>query len=271
MREDDWERLLVSSTERVWRLVAPLARREGRGRVVGVGAAGDRTIYADKKAEDLLLGVLLGTGGVRVLTEEAGSVGDERAEVLAIVDPLDGSSNFEHGIPFYCTSVAVAVGAEINDVLAGAVRDLVSGDVYSARRGRGARKNGKPIRTSPVDDPSKAVVGVDMSGTPKGTASSLAPLIEGVKRQVHFGANALELCYLAEGRTDAFVDLRGKMRITDFAAACLIAKEAGAEVSDPSGGKLSPAFDLEHRFSFVASANGGLHGKILSLCRGAVL
>ena len=83
---------------------------------------------------------------------------------------------------------------------------------------------------------------------------------------MHLGANALELCLLAEGRIDAFVDVRGKIRITDFAAAYLIASEAGAKITDADGKKLRPEFDLGHRFSFVASANPSLHKEILQLC-----
>ena len=94
----------------------------------------------------------------------------------------------------------------------------------------------------------------------------MEPLVQGVKRQVHLGANALEVCYLAEGRIDSFVDLRGRMRITDFAGANLIALEAGAKISDAGGEDLDLHFDLEHRFSFVASANEEIHRKILGYC-----
>ena len=84
---------------------------------------------------------------------------------------------------------------------------------------------------------------------------------------MHLGANALELCYLAEGKIDAFVDIRGEIRITDFAAAYLIAAEAGAVITDENGGKLEPDFDLRERFSFVGSANEFIHKEILELCR----
>lgn len=267
MNSAEWEEFLVASTARVWRKVGPLARQGGRGRTVGVGAAGDATIVADKLAEDLLVGDLKKVGGVRILSEEAGAVGPAKGGVLAVVDPLDGSSNFERGIPFYCTSVAVVDGENIEDTVVGVVRDLVTGDVYAARKGEGATKNGKKIRASRTVDSTKALVGVDVSRSPPGLVRALAPLIEGVKRQVHLGANALELCYLAEGKTDAFVDLRGRMRITDFAAANLIALEARAVITDVSGRRLDVSFDLAHRFSFVASANPALHRKMLALCR----
>lgn len=267
MRAREWEKVLLDATEKVRLRVAPLALGGDRGRTVGVGAAGDTTIFADKEAEDVLLGALKGLGGVRVLSEEAGAVGDTSARTLAVVDPLDGSSNFERGIPFYCTSVAMVEGDTMKDVTLGVVRDLVSGDVYVARRGEGARKNGEPIKTSGISVPSRAVVGVDLSGSAAGVVSGLASLVSGVKRQVHLGANALELCYLAEGRIDAFVDLRGRIRITDLAAAYLIAAEAGAEITDVEGEELESVFDLQHRFSFVASANVALHKEIMELCR----
>jgi myo-inositol-1(or 4)-monophosphatase len=266
VRAAEWERILLDATERVRRKVSDLAVKD-RGRTVGVGASGDRTIYADKLAEDELLKELKGIDGLRVLSEEAGLVGENGASTLAVVDPLDGSSNYERGIPFYCTSVAIVEGNNIDDVSVGVVRDLVSGDSYVARKGGGARKNGATIKTSEIAKPSQAVVGIDLSRSPPGLVAGLAPLVQGVKRQVHLGANALEMCFLAEGRIDAFVDLRGKIRVTDFAAAYLIALESGAEITDPKGGRLAPWFDLEHRFSFVASANVAIHRQILELCR----
>jgi myo-inositol-1(or 4)-monophosphatase len=262
----EWEEFLVAATRRVWEEVAPLAGRPGRGKVVGTGAAGDRTIYADKVAEEILVSQLGEVEGVGVLSEEAGRVGPRGVKALAMVDPLDGSSNFERGIPFYCSSVAVIAGDPSSGAEVGVVRDLVTGDVYAARKGEGATKNGRVLRTSGTTDLSEAVVGIDISRSRGGLVAALAPLVEGAKRQVHLGANALELCYVAEGRTDAFVDLRGMMRVTDFAAADLIAREAGAVVTAADGGPLDLKPTLEDRFSFVASATPELHRKILARC-----
>lgn len=262
----EWEEFLLGVTEEVGRRVSSIADAGERGVTVGTGAAGDTTIKADREAEDVILKALAVRGGVRAVSEEAGASGDLRGKTVALIDPLDGSSNYERGIPFYCTSVAVAEGETVDDIGVGVVRDLVSGDVYSATKGGGARKNGAPIRTSVTTEPGRAVVGIDLSRSPPELVREMAPLVGGVKRQVHLGANALELCYVADGRTDSFVDLRGVMRITDFAAGYLIAKEAGATVSDPGGGRVSPRFDLEDRFSFVASANVPLHTEILRLC-----
>lgn len=265
-----WESLLESATERVQLTVSAIALGGDRGLVVGTGASGDKTLLADKEAEDELTRALLRVDGIGVLTEEAGKRGDPNARLLAIVDPLDGSSNFMRGIPFYCTSIAIAKGGSLSGVLFGIVRNLVTGDVYSARKGKGATKNGMPIFRSSPKSPRDSVMGIDLSRADPTLIRALAPLVAGVGRHVHFGANALELCYLAEGRIDAFVDVRRKMRITDFAAGYLIAKEAGATITGPGGTRLTPAFDLEHRFSYVAAANPALHKKILGLIPGAM-
>ncbi len=264
MNSRGWVELLLEATEDVKRKVDGLEAGAG-SETIGVGASGDKTLKADKAAEDVLLGALRKRGEVRILSEEAGAVGMEDAKTLAVVDPLDGSSNFERGIPFYCTSVALVDGNGVDGISVGVIRDLVSGDVFSAVRGEGAAKNGHPIKTSRVTDVWGAVVGIDVSRATPALAESLAPLLTGAKRQVHFGANALELCYLADGRLDAFVDTRGLIRITDFAAAYLIASEAGARFSGPGGSPLKAEFDLRHKLSFIASANEALHKEILNL------
>lgn len=265
-----WVRLLTDASERVQRSVSAVALSGDRARVLGRGASGDETLLADKLAEDELFEALSGIKEMEVLSEEAGAEGNLRSELLALIDPLDGSSNFKRGIPFYCTSVAISEGKTLKGVSFGLVRNLVNGDVYAAEKGKGATKNGRRICTSRAKTPAESVVGIDLSRAAPSLVAALARLVAGVGRQVHYGANALELCYLAEGRIDAFVDLREKMRITDFAAGYLIAKEAGATVTGPGGAKLDPAFDLEHRFSHVTAANVTLHKKILGLCKGAV-
>jgi myo-inositol-1(or 4)-monophosphatase len=266
VKPEEWEKLLLGATERVMGKVSSLALRGEGGKSVGTGASGDRTLLADKVAEDELMNALLAVTGTRVLSEEAGFRGDPDGSTLAVVDPLDGSSNFARGIPFYCTSVAVVEGNALEDIRVGVVRDLVTGDVYHAVRGKGAKKNGAPVRSSQVTDVSQAVVGIDVSRGGSELIGRLAPLIGAASRQVHFGANALELSCVSDGTIDAFADIRDKIRITDLAAAYLVAAEAGAVISDVWGRELRTVFDLEHRLSFVASANVQLHKEILRLC-----
>lgn len=192
VKSPDWKDLLSDATERVRRSVSEIAADEDRRIIVGAGAAGDKTLLADRKAEEELLSVLLQVEGLRVLSEETGHRGDAKSRLIAVVDPLDGSANFERGIPFYCTSVAIADGPTLQDVFFGIVRNLVTGDVYLSERGKGAMKNRETIRTSSPSALSESVAAVDLSRAPVELLRSLSPLVSRVRRQVHYGANALE-------------------------------------------------------------------------------
>jgi len=242
-----------------------VAQRGDASKALEVGASGDITLRADREAENALFRVLDSIDGLRIVSEEAGNRGDPNAPLVAVVDPLDGSSNFARGVPFYCTSVAIADGDSLGSVVFGIVRNLLNGDVYWAEKGRGCTKNGRRLTASGVSTLGDAVLDLDLSRGPPELTARTGSLISAAKRQVHFGANALELCFLAEGRVDAFVDLRKMMRTTDFAAAYLISGEAGAVVTDLQGRILDPKLNLAARFPVVAAGNGALHEKILSL------
>lgn len=232
-------------------------------RKVGVGAAGDETLVADRECENVIIDTLLSVEGVRVLSEEAGERGPGSSGFLAIVDPLDGSSNFSRGIPFYCTSICVVEGARLRDARYALVRNLVNGDVYYAEKGKGGFKNGEKLKPSRKTELSDSIAAVDLSKAKPAVIDALGPLSSRLGRQVHFGANALEICMVAEGDIESFVDLRSRMRVTDVAGAYLIAKEAGAVLTAESGAELDPVLDLRSRLSVVASGNAVLHQKVL--------
>ena len=169
------------------------------------------------------------------MTEEAGEVGPADAKWTVVIDPIDGSSNYARGLPFYCTSIAVLEGPSLEDARHGLVRNLISEETYYAEKGNGAERDGTPIKTSRAKTLSDSCVGIDMSKAPRATVERLVPLIAAVRKPAHFGANALEQAFLADGKIDAFVDIRDRMRVVDFAAGYLIAKEAGAVFSDGEG------------------------------------
>ena len=101
----------------------------------------------------------------------------------------------------------------------------------------------------------------------KAVAPQLSDLIQATKHIRHFGANALELCYVADGLTDAFVDIRGKLRATDVAAGFFIIKEAGGIVTSPEGKPIDVRLDPKQTLKFVASGNKVIHEKILSVIK----
>jgi myo-inositol-1(or 4)-monophosphatase len=96
-------------------------------------------------------------------------------------------------------------------------------------------------------------------------APRLTGLIKKTKHIRHFGANALELCYVADGTTDAFIDIRGKLRTTDVAAAYLIVKEAGAKLTKPDGKPMDAKLDPRQKVEFIAAANAEMQRTILGL------
>ena len=184
------------------------------------------------------------------------------------VDPIDGTTNLVHGLPFYCSSIAISGKPDLANVYAGMVVDLCHDDTYTALRSKGAYRNDKPIQTSKTPSLDDAVVGLDLNAyKTKLDMKMAAALIENIKHTRHFGANALEACQVAAGLTDAFVDLRGKIRTTDVAAAFLIVKEAGGIVTDRENKPINVKLDPMQKLSFIASANVEIHQKILSLVK----
>lgn len=262
----EWEAVLKEAGERVQEVRDRLVSSQEGAERLGEGASGDVTMRVDSEAENEIIDAVRQKGGdVRIVSEERGESEGVSSRWTVVIDPIDGSSNFEKQIPFYCTSIAVLDGAGSFERASHAlVRNLLNGETYYAEAGGYSSKNGAQIRTSEVRDLHEAVVGMDISRTTIDVVQRVSPLITSVRRQVHFGANALEACLMAEGRIDGFVDVRGKMRVVDMAAAYLIGRQAGAIFSDDLGAPLNPRISLKERFSVVAAGNPALHAKILA-------
>ena len=178
-----------------------------------------------------------------------------RAEYRWIVDPLDGTTNYVHGVPHYCVSLALERNGEL---LVGAVYDPVLDECFTAALGRGARLGGRPIHTSRVADLSEALAAV---GFPPSTSLDapdvllfleMLPRCQAIRRT---GSSALNLCYLAAGRFDVYWSYA--THIWDVAAGVLILREAGGSVTSPTGGR----FCLE-KADFLAAANPTLHAQL---------
>jgi myo-inositol-1(or 4)-monophosphatase len=168
---------------------------------------------------------------------EEGGRGTSSSGTTWVVDPIDGTVNFFYGIPQYAVSVA-AVDAEERS-LAGAVVDVVRGDVYTAAAGGGATKNGTPLRVRervPLGE-QLFLTGFEYRAEVREVqGAAVARLLPRVRDVRRMGSSALDLCALAEGRADAYVE-EGP-HLWDRAAAGLVAIEAGAvvEVHPGAGG-----------------------------------
>ncbi len=238
----------------------------------GIGAGGDVTKKIDLAAENALIQTLQDYGvSCTLISEEAGTreLGSSPSSFYLTTDPLDGTTNAVRGAPFTAISLAVSKRPFLRDVETALVCDPIHGATYTAERGKGAFRNQEEIQPSLATTLGEAaVIGVDLSTLKiREIMPRLIPLLEKTKHLRHFGADALELCYVADGTTDAFLDIRGKLRVTDVAAAYLILQEAGGIMTTPEGNELDVTLDATQRVAFIAAANKTLYTEIQKLLK----
>lgn len=170
-------------------------------------------------------------------TPECGIIGEEhgdtehRARLQWIVDPLDGTVNFSYGVPIFSVSIAAAIDGEI---VAGAVVDAIRGDVFSAARSHGARRNGIPIAVNACGLLSQALIATGFSYQPDLRALQgdvIRQLLPAARDIRCFGSAALNLCWVGAGWVDGYFERDTKL--WDYAAGSLIAEQAGAMIELP--------------------------------------
>lgn len=213
--------------------------------------------YVDKQAEQRFVDGLSG------LLPEAGFIAEEgtgeRAEGFNwIIDPLDGTTNFVHGVPCYCTSVALVKGTEIQ---LGVVLEVNRDECFSAWLGGGARMNGKPIRVSERAQLQESLLATGFPYDDFGFESEYMDLLRelmhrtrGIRR---LGSAAADLAYVACGRFEAFYEYG--LNSWDVAAGVLLVREAGGQVSGFHPSK-NPVYDEE-----IVASNSAIHEELLEV------
>jgi myo-inositol-1(or 4)-monophosphatase len=271
-QETNWPPILVQCKNTVRKRIAPILKKLKQAQPdLGIGAGGDPIKKADIEAEDAIVNTLKEYQvSFTLISEESGvkEYGENPRECYVTTDPIDGTTNLMRGVPFYATSIAVSTEPTLNSVHAALVADLFHDVTYTAQKRFGSCRDEK--RISPSDNVSleEAVIGLDLNSYKvREIVPRLTALIKRTKHIRHLGANALELCYVADGTTDAFIDIRGKLRTTDMAAAWLILNEAGALITAPDGKALDVRLDPKQRVEFIAAANHEMHKTILSLIK----
>lgn len=234
--------------------------RECLGRRIRIRKKGtiDLVTEADLGAEKAIISALrYRYPDHAVLAEEGGLTGGSSPHRW-IIDPLDGTTNFAHGIPLFCISIAFESAGEI---LAGVVLNPVSGELFTAIRGGGATLNGVPVA---VSDRAELVESLLVTGFPYEMTPGLDAALgrfgrclaaaQGVRR---LGAAALDLCYVACGRFDGFWE-QG-LKPWDTAAGTLIVQEAGGRVTAFDGGSYTPGQ------ADMLATNGRIHEAMITL------
>jgi myo-inositol-1(or 4)-monophosphatase len=231
---------------------------------VSIKGPGEFVSTADLKAERTLKNELVrARPGYGLLFEEGGAQAGSDPRHRWIVDPLDGTTNFLHGIPHFAISIALERDGEI---VAGLVYDPVRDEMYSAEKGLGAYVNDRRLRVSARRHLADSVVGTGMPYGPRADHPAYLAILpavmtatSGVRR---LGAAALDLAYVAAGRFDGYWEFATSP--WDIAAGMLLVREAGGYVSDLSGGQtMMTSGD-------VLVANDHLHLPLAALIREAL-
>lgn len=277
--------ILIESSKNVYSEIKDLLGTSEGASKISLGAGGDISRKIDIVAETTVINtiksnnispVIIGEEcGIVNLNNSNSSFSNNNNKGFVIMDAVDGTTNAIRGIPFSCCSLAFANEFKLSSVTHAVVLDLFTGDIYSASKQKGSFFNNKKISvrnekdfisiTSLEDLKSMDVlIGTNVSGVPPNILDEISKVISFSSHIRHFGANALELCYFARGFMDAYIDIRGKIRSTDMAAAYLIAKEAGGKLYSSNGQELDSELGLKNKLSFYAVSNKKLFDLIKS-------
>ncbi|MEM2137073.1 MAG: inositol monophosphatase family protein [Candidatus Methanomethylicia archaeon] len=198
--------------------------------------------------------------------EETGKHVHGSGKPIFIVDPLDGSTNAYRGYPIYSTSIAIATENNTEKIIGGVVMNIITGDTFKALKDQGAKLNNKTIKPSKTRKINEALIAIDLNirGKYHNHLKRTLPIISEAKHIRFIGTDALETCFVAAGICDAFIDLRGVLRLTDFAAACFIVKEAGGIILNENGENLKLEFNNNTTAKYIAVSNSELAKEIIN-------
>lgn len=203
-----------------------------------VSSKGNEGLFSevDVRAEQAIINTILKAYPKHGILAEESGVLNEDAETIWIIDPLDGTTNYLHGFPSYCVSIAVQVKGVIEH---GVILDPIRHECFMASRGRGARLNDHRIRVSKQTQLANALLGMGLSFRDAKRTQRYLPIFEsligkcrGIRRT---GSAALDLAYVACGRLDGLWEFG--LNIWDLAAGVLLIQEAGGLISDMQGGE----------------------------------
>jgi myo-inositol-1(or 4)-monophosphatase len=215
----------------------------------------------DKKSEELIIKIISSHYPSHdILAEESGNDKGKPSEYRWIIDPLDGTTNFTHGLPIFCVSIGVEYKGEM---IAGVIYDPNTDELFTSEKGSGAFLNGKRIHVSLVDYIGRSIL---VTGFPYNIIENPDHAVEHfvnflMKAQAvrRLGSAALDLAYLASGRFDGFWEVA--LQPWDMAAGVLILHEAGGVITNFSGAK----FNLYEKQ--LLASNGTIHNQMLDVIR----
>ncbi|MGH7273312.1 MAG: inositol monophosphatase family protein [Nitrospiria bacterium] len=233
--------------------------RENLGRKLKVGYKGKFNLITevDHLAEETIVGIIHGQCPRHQIIAEEGHGKGKIAGIRWYVDPLDGTTNYAHGFPFFCVSIGLQVRGQ---VVLGVVYDPLQEEIFLAERGRGAFLNNRPLSVSRAGKLMDSLVV---------TGFNWQSLRENLRHFVNFshraqavrrtGSAALDLCYVAMGRFEGYWELN--LSPWDMAAGSLMVTEAGGRVTNFRGGR----FSIHSRE--ILATNGLVHNEMVAVLK----
>ncbi len=238
---------------------AVLRERYGLRHTITHKGSVDLVTEADRRSEELILGAIRERyPSHSILSEERGDLPGE-GDGCWFVDPLDGTLNYAHALPFFAVSIAYASGSRVR---LGVIYDPLRDECFAAERGRGAWLNGQPIHVSAVSELRESLLVTGFPNEPSEIVAQNLRYYERFQRQTQgvrrLGSAALDLAYVACGRLDGFWEIR--LNAWDVAAGGLLVEEAGGRAT-----RLSGEPDYLRPPCSILAAGPALHAVMLSI------
>lgn len=258
--------------QEIYEQVAEYLRTQGQfeTEVVQVNPKGDKTKAFDYNTEEMILEYFDRhlPYSVKVLTEERGeiSLGSGAPEYTIIIDPVDGSDNFTRRLGMTGFSAAAIPAGEplmIDNVQYGFVGHIFLKKIFTCEKGNGAYCNNEKLSTSRENDLRKSLLTIYSLGKRKEFLEHMYPLLQQITEMRCFGSAAYEICQVAAGGLEGYIDVRNLCTPENFIAAAMMVQEAGGVVTDERGEALIPIPQLDYGYNIVVSGSQELHDTIL--------
>ncbi len=218
----------------------------------------DLVTETDKKSEKLITDFIKKEFPSHNILSEEGSGKEGNSDYLWVIDPVDGTTNFAHGLPIFAVSIGVVKNGEI---IAGVVYDIMRNVIYSAEKGSGSFANGKKLSVSKNSDLRKSLLVTgfpyNVSENPNNVYGKFIAFLKNSRAVRRLGSAAIDCCYVAEGVFDGFWEV--SLHPWDICAGKLIIEEAGGKVTNFKGEEVS-IFSVE-----FLSSNGYVHEKMMKI------
>ena len=261
---------MLELLEQLFRKVRAYMQSERFDRYLVYSQSTNHTIMQfDREAEDIIISGLIESGhSFEIITEERPTFStSNQPSYRIIIDPVDGSTNVARGIPTAGVSLAVlSIDKPIipENVQWSLVGELYSGTVYEAQRGLGAFCNGHRCQVSEIFRIDQCLAGMNFDGRDTEVIRKLLieqPALNKVRRS---GSSSMDISYVANGASDAYIDIGDALTGESFLAPLSIVLEAGGIVTDHYGKPLRPISNLTEGFSLVVAGTKQLHSELLS-------